>query len=293
MGKGVCAITGSKGFLGEHLTQRMKESGWVIKRVGRKNTARSWNEDAAFSFSLGETVDPEMFSDVTLLIHCAYDFRLSTWEEVNEINVNGTRLLFEAAKAAEVPHITYISSMQAFEGCRTMYGKAKLYSERIAFDHGAIVVRPGTIYGEKGGKLYGGQGGNTLRVFEGMFEKSPIFPFPYSGKASIYTSHIDDLCDLIEEAVSTTKVLDTAICGVNKKAYTLKEFLITMRDRRYKKRVLFIPIPWKLIWCVLAGMEAINVKVPLGSESILAFVDQNPNPDFSGIEQFRTRMRCF
>ena len=34
--KGTCAIIGATGFLGNYLAEKMKESGWTIRRLQRK-----------------------------------------------------------------------------------------------------------------------------------------------------------------------------------------------------------------------------------------------------------------
>src|SRR5207253_1039840 len=46
-----------------------------------------------------------------------------------------------------IPKIIFISTISAFEGCRSLYGRAKLEIEKIALDCGALVIRPGLVYG--------------------------------------------------------------------------------------------------------------------------------------------------
>jgi nucleoside-diphosphate-sugar epimerase len=259
----------------------------------RKSPERKGGLDNILSFSLGERIDPSTLAGTEVLIHSAYDYSCSSWDKIREVNVNGTKLLFEAAKQANVRLIVYISSMHAFASCKTMYGKAKLAGETYALDSGGIVIRPGTLYIEKHGKLYGGVGGQTLQSFEKLFSISPVLPILYSKKSTMYTTHIFDLCALIEEAISIHKVIDRPICAVNETPLTLKEFLIRIKDRQNGEKVLFIPLPWQIPWAFLFLLEKMKIKLSLRSDSILSFFDQNPEPDFSTFENLKTRVRPF
>ncbi len=288
-----CAVTGSTGFLGRSITNKMKASGWSVLRLQRQKIIGAETGDAIIPFKLGEKIDSSSLEGVNLLIHCAYDFSLNSWEKIQEININGTKLLFDAANEAKVGLTVFISSMHAFEGCRTLYGKAKLAGEKYVIDHGGIVIRPGTLYIEKDDKLYGGQAGGTLQLFEKLFRITPVIPILYSRKPTIYTSHIDDLCALIEEAVSKKDIIDKPICAVNMTPMTIKQFLIKIKERQHKNKVLFIPVPWRIPWLLLVFLERINIKLSFRSESILGFIDQNPDPDFSPFENLKTRIRSF
>ncbi|RJQ56228.1 MAG: NAD(P)-dependent oxidoreductase [Nitrospiraceae bacterium] len=293
MSKGTCAVTGATGFLGHHIAQKMKESGWSVIKMQRKKDRGTDSDDKIIHFSLGDKIDPASLADVDLLIHCAYDFKCNNPDTIRDININGTKLLLEAAKKAKVGLIVFISSMHAFEGCRTMYGRAKLAGEQNTFEQGGVVIRPGTIYVDKKNKLYGGQGGGTLQFFEKLFRILPIVPILYSKRPTVYTSHLDDLLALVEEVASKNKAIVKPICAVNEKPLTLKQFLVKIKDRQVKKNVLFIPVPWQIPWFLLIILEKIKFKLPFRSESILTFFDQNPAPDFSVFEHLKTRIRPF
>jgi nucleoside-diphosphate-sugar epimerase len=293
MSKGVCAVTGATGFLGRHIADKMRTSGLSVIKLQRKKDAGDGSNEETIYFALGQKIDAQALAHVDVLIHCAYDFSCTSWDEINEINIKGTRLLFESAKKANVGPIIFISSMHAFEGCRTLYGKAKLAGEKCALDYGGIVIRPGTSYLEENGKLFGGLGGKTLQSFEKLFRITPVIPILYSNKSVIYTSHVHDLCALIEESISKHSVLVKPICGVNEKPLTLKQFLVKIKDRQIKRKVLFIPVPWQIPWLFLSLLETCRIKLPFQSDSILTFFDQNPDPDFSSFKLLKTRFRAF
>ncbi len=293
MPKGTCAVTGASGFLGHHIANKMKESGWSVIKLQRKKATSSETGDDIRYFSMGDKIDPKTLEGVNLLIHCAYDFSCKDWEDVERINVKGTELLFDSAQEANVGQILFISSMHAFEGCQTMYGRAKLAGEKYAFSKDGIAIRPGTLYLEEDDKVYGGQGGGTLQFFEKLFRITPVIPILYSKKPIIYTSHLRDVLDLMVEAISKGKIINKPICAVNSTPLTMKQFLMKLKDRHTGKKIWFMPVPWRIPWSLLIFLEKIKFKLPFRSESILTFFDQNPDPDFGIFEHLKTKIRAF
>src|SRR5438132_3747851 len=126
-----CAITGTSGYVGSCLRDFFEQQGWQIRELSRTPAAepRRWTP-----FSLEDGVVPRALEGVDVLIHCAYDFRPVRWQQIEAINVGGTQRLIEAAQRAQVRRIVLISTMSAFDGCRSKYGKAKLAMERLTLD---------------------------------------------------------------------------------------------------------------------------------------------------------------
>ena len=145
-----CVITGTTGYLGGRIKDAVQQRRWRAIDLNR----RAENSSAAV-FRLGEDISPASLAGATALVHCAYDFKKSSWMDIRATNVVGSEKLFRAARQAKVERLIYISSISAYEDCRSLYGKAKLESERIAFSFGATVIRPGLIWGEPGGAMFG------------------------------------------------------------------------------------------------------------------------------------------
>ena len=116
------AITGANGYFGSYLCRRFEECGHNVRRLQRAQNLSEHQECTAFSLEQPTEID---LSGVDVLIHCAYDFSLKRWDDIKRINATNTKLFFEAAIAQGVAHIVFVSSMSAFEGCLSNYGKAK------------------------------------------------------------------------------------------------------------------------------------------------------------------------
>lgn len=276
----VCATTGGSGYLGSRLKRHFEQRGWAVIELGRR--------PGNVPFTLGESVNPGDFAsrDVSALIHCAYDFSVRTSLDNDRVNVAGTRRLFEAAKAGGVTRFVFISTMSAYTGCRSEYGRTKLECEKIAAEFGAVILRPGLIYGEKLGGMVG--------AMAGLIKKLPILPLIGSGRTMLYLTQEDDLSKLIEAALVRPETVPTGvpITAASEKGFEFREILRNLA-RQMDRHIWFIPVPWQLIWGVFRFAELFGLRLRLRSDGVLGLVFADPNPDFSQTRNLDVSFRTY
>src|SRR5260221_14693736 len=112
-----CAITGVNGYLGGQLKVFFSKQGWEV--LGLTHRGDGYRQGNNEHFNLKSGIKSESLAGTDVLIHCAYDFSLKGWEEILEVNVQGSIKLFQSAKRADVKKIIFISSMSAFEKCQS------------------------------------------------------------------------------------------------------------------------------------------------------------------------------
>lgn len=267
--KKICAITGANGYVGGCVKKFFAARDWEIFELSRrpKPGARS------FQFQLGDDLSPELLSGVDAFVHCAYDFTPLRWEEIAAVNVEGSRKVLEAARAANVPKIVFVSSISAYDGCRSLYGKAKLEIEKIALANGALVIRPGLVHGGVAGGMFG-------RLADKL-RKSAVVPLMGGGKQIQFLVHSDDLCAFIEKfAAGTIEIPPRILTAANERPWPFKA-LITEIARAQGKKPAFIPVPWRLVWLALKFAEGCGLRPNFRSDSLVSLIYQNPAPDFS------------
>jgi nucleoside-diphosphate-sugar epimerase len=267
--KKICAITGANGYVGGCVKKFFAARDWEIFELSRrpKPGARS------FQFQLGDDLSPELLSGVDAFVHCAYDFAALRWDEIAAVNIEGSRKALEAARAANVPKIVFVSSISAYDGCRSLYGKAKLEIEKIALANGALVVRPGLVHGGVAGGMFG-------KLAEKL-RKSAVVPLMGGGKQIQYLVHSDDLCAFIEKyAAGTIEIPPRILTAANERPWPFKD-LITAVVHALGKKPTFIPVPWRLVWLALKSAEACGLRPNFRSDSLVSLMYQNPAPDFS------------
>src|SRR5260221_840336 len=139
-----CAITGAAGYVGSAIARAARARGWDVVSLGRRRAADAVEH---VPFDLAEGARNIPWRGIDALVHAAYDFTPRGWPAVRAINVEGSIRLLRAAKENGVARTVFISSMSAFPGCVSNYGKAKLEIEAAALELGGAVVRPGLVHG--------------------------------------------------------------------------------------------------------------------------------------------------
>jgi nucleoside-diphosphate-sugar epimerase len=301
-GKRICAITGSNGYVGGCIKNYFAAHGWEILELTRR--PKSGSTGAAFQ--LGAEISPSTLTDVNVLIHCAYDFRPLQWEEIHAVNVGGSRKLFQAARAAGVEKIINISSISAYDGCRSLYGRAKLEVEKIAQDAGALTIRPGLVYGSGPGLRRAGVSADEVQSLNasviceaanrpasttqagGMFGKlteqvqqSSLIPMIGDGSQIQFLVYDEDLSAFIERyADGEIKIASGILTAANEQPWAFKKLLLEIA-RALDKKLKFIPLPWRLVWAGLKSAELCGLRLNFRSDSLVSLMYQNPRPDFS------------
>jgi nucleoside-diphosphate-sugar epimerase len=267
--KNLCAITGSNGYVGGCIKNYFAARGWEILELTRAPKAGT----RAVKFQLGEKISPQSLAGVSALVHCAYDFTSLRWDEIRAVNVEGSRKLFEAARAADVGKIIFISSISAFDGCRSLYGRAKLEIEKIALDCGALVIRPGLVFGNDSGGMFG--------KLVAQLRRSSLIPLIGDGSQIQFLVHIEDLSTLIENwASGEIKISSGMFTAANERPWVFKQLLLEIAHGQNKK-IKFIPLPWRLVWAGLKTAEICGVRLNFRSDSLISLMNQNAAPDFS------------
>lgn len=279
--KKICAITGGNGYVGGCIRDFMAARGWEIFDLVRRPKPGT----RSFQFQLGDDMSPQLLAGVTALVHCAYDFTPLTWDELVAVNVEGSKKVIKAAREAGVPKIIFISSISAFDGCRSLYGKAKREIEKFALANGALVIRPALVYGGAAGGMFG-------RVSE-KITKSSVVPLIGSGTQIQYLVHNEDLSAYIEKVASGQLELSPRILtAANEQPWQFKQLIVEIARARGKKP-MFVPLPWRLIWLVIKSAELCGVRLSFRSDSLVSLMYQNPSPDFSGNAQAGLVCRAF
>lgn len=264
-----CAITGSNGYVGGLIKNYFTAKGWEVLELTRKPSPNT----RAVKFYLGEDMSPSVLAGVKTLVHCAYDFRPLTREEIWAVNVSGADKLFKSALKAGVEKVICLSSISAFAGCHSLYGQAKLDIEKIALHYGAQVVRPGLVYSDNPGGMFG--------KLTDQVRKTSLIPLIGNGTQVQFLVHHDDLCAIVEcFASGSVKTSTKVITVANSMPWSLKELLLEIA-RRFDKDIKFVPLPWRLVWMGLKAAELCGLRLNFRSDSLVSLMHQNQAPDFS------------
>jgi nucleoside-diphosphate-sugar epimerase len=275
----VCALTGATGYVGGILWRGLESAGWRVAVLARSGAGVGdvipWSLDAA------GVRDPQSSPrglenalrarGVSALVHAAWDLRLVRRADLERVNVQGSLRLFDQARAAGVRRIVFISTISAFAGARSDYGQTKLAVEKAAAENEGVILRPGLVYGERAGGMFG-----ALRQRAG----SSIVPLIGDGSYPQYLVHENDLSAAVLHALSIVQPPMVPVTVANPYPWTFRELLAEIA-RSQGKSPHFLRVAWPLIYRGLRFAERLGVEIRFRSDSVLSLVYQNPNPEWN------------
>jgi nucleoside-diphosphate-sugar epimerase len=280
-GKKICAITGSNGYVGGCIKNYFTARGWEILELTRQPKPGT----RGIKFQLGADISPSSLAGVDALVHCAYDFAPLRRDEIRAVNIEGARKLFQVARAAGVKKIVAISSISAYDGCLSLHGQAKLEIEKFALDSGALVIRPGLVYGSGPGGMFG--------KLAAQVRKSSVIPMIGDGSQIQFLVHNEDLSTFIERyAGGEIKIAPGILTAANEQPWAFKQLLLEIA-RALDKKPKFIPLPWRFVWTGLKTAELCGLKLNFRSDSLVSLMYQNSRPDFSANPKVGLNCRSF
>lgn len=259
------AITGASGYVGGQIAKAFQSQGHQVLSWSRSPCPQAWTR-----YDLGCDPVNLPWNQVDALIHTAYDFAPRDLDEIIEKNVNPSIALLRAAKNAGVERLVFISSISSFQGTRSNYGKAKLMIEEAVLPLGAVVIRPGLVWGN--------QSGGVMGALEKLVTKLPIIPY-LQGRGGLgqFLVHEEDLSRAIVTIVGNLPEGRGSVHEVtHPEAVPLLSILRALAARSQRSRI-FVPLPWPLAMFGLKLAEMLGVDPPFRSDSLTGLVHRVAN----------------
>lgn len=247
--KSRCLVTGASGFIGRVLCQRLKGEGSYVTALTRRSIADGgpWDEEVAIDLA-EDTPGIHLLRGVDVVFHLAgkaHALSESAEEESKYqlVNVDGTRKLLQAAKAAGVKRFVFFSSVKAMgEGgkecldesaaCRPVmaYGRSKFLAERLVLEGGyvdePVVLRLAMVYGPT-------NKGNLPRMIHAI-GKGYFPPVPETGNKRSMV-HVDDVVQAALLAAERPEARNDVFIVSDKQAYSTRQMYEWICEALHKR----------------------------------------------------------
>ena len=226
-------VTGGAGFLGSAVVTRLLARGDDVVALARSDEATTKLTRLGALPVRGDTTDArtlgQLLTDVDLVFHIAGDYRVGIKESDHEAmfrtNVDGTISVLDAAIAASVQRVVYVSTVGVFGNTRgkvvdetyerpdrdflSYYDATKFLAHRVAVARAAagaplVIAQPGAIYGPGDHSELGAQIDQAARG------KYTIRAFPELG---FTMSYVDDVADGVVLAQAEGKPGESYVLG--------------------------------------------------------------------------------
>jgi len=264
-------VTGASGFLGAAVANVLREHGYRIRTLVRASSPRA-NLDPCDETAVGDILDPQSLAaameGVDRLVHAAADYRLWARDpaDVMRANVDGTRLVMQAAREAGVRRIVHVSSTATIQPAgatpsdETMpaavlpemgsYKKSKILSERLVEEMvardglPAVIVNPSTPIGPRDVKPT-----PTGRIIvEAASGRMPAFV-----ETGLNLAHVDDVAAGAVAALEEGRIGERYILGGEN--VSLSDLLGEIA-RIVGRRPPRVRLPLGLVYPLAVGAEA-------------------------------------
>ena len=290
-------VTGATGFVGRSLVHQLRKRNCRIKVLAREGSAvnalaSNYQAELIHGNILSKTAVQTACEKITHVFHLAGRGQsgesAESAEVTRQINVDGTKLLAEAAaKAPDLERFLHLSTIavhgnvtngpadetadfSAISSYELSKLEAELWLTNFATQNQlpVTILRPCAIVGPGDQRL--------LKLFK--LANQWLVPLPGSGRNRYQIIHIDDcIAVMLAAAQANNTIGETYVCG-NSATLTLREILRLTRSDAHKREALLVPLPIQPAKWVLSVMEklcsTLGISTPLPA-SRLAFFEQS------------------
>jgi nucleoside-diphosphate-sugar epimerase len=160
------AVTGAGGFIGGAVAGALAAEGAAVRAIDVSADLAERALELGVEPAVADVTDraalDAALSDVELVVHAAaFVHEWGSMSEFERVNVRGTAAVLDAAAAAGAERVVHISSVVVYgyddpseqdetsfrRTCGIPYIDTKSASDRLASRRGAVVIRPGDVYG--------------------------------------------------------------------------------------------------------------------------------------------------
>lgn len=240
-------ILGGTGFIGSYITSILKENNFSVLPIGRSTKK---------SFQVGKIFNEEILDNIDVLLYLSWDFNTNK-QDYHNINIESFNTVSKLCKKNKVKLI-FFSTLFASELSESKYNNAKRACEKIAISDGFTVVRLGSVLLEAN-KLDNNSFYTNIYNFVDKFHVFPII----KPEKKIFRKTSDIHLEKFTKEFMHLK--NQIYVFANEKNQTLQELL-----NFEKKKILLIPIHWKIIYLLLKTIELFYDNFVFRSDSILS-----------------------
>ena len=182
------------------------------------------------------------------------------------VNVEGTRAVVDEARRAGAPRLVYVSSLGADRG-RSDYHRSKLAGEEIArgFGAGALVVRPGNVYGP---------GDGVISLLLKMMRTLPVVPVIDGGDHEFQPVWADDLGQALAMACERDDLAGRTLEIAGPDRTSMRDLIDRFEGIIGKSRVR-VPLPGRLASLGARVGEAAGLDMPITPGQITMLEERN------------------
>lgn len=274
-------VTGGAGVVGKALCRELLSRGVCVRVLTLPGDTLASTLPPEVQVFFGDVTKPETlkeaFDGVDVVYHLAAILLSTRKGSFDRINAGGTQNVVNAAVAAGVKRLLYVSSISVTYPVLTEYGQSKLKGESFVKEAGEkhglqwTIVRPTLVIGDGGGIEF--------NMFSSYVKRFPVYFLPGGGKCLKRPVRSVDLVQGIASAGLSEKAVGKTYALAGSKSMTMAEMACAIL-RQNNMRHLMISVPWWISRRLAVLKSWIGGKPVTAEQALAGFLyDANPSID--------------
>jgi len=230
-------VTGGTGFIGRRLVARLAEGGQAVRVLARGQ--RQAELAAGVETARGDVVSgeglPQAMAGAERAVHLVAIIREGRGQTFDGVIGQGTERVAEAARAAGVQKLVYVSAIGARDDPTYPYLIAKWRAEQAVINSGLnyTVLRPSIIFGE---------GDEFINALAGLARR-PVVPIAGDGRSRFQPLWVEDLVSCIVASLNDGSHDRETVEVGGPEQLTYEELVdIVMRELGVSRRKVHVPL---------------------------------------------------
>ncbi|HEY5087699.1 MAG TPA: NAD(P)H-binding protein [Gemmatimonadaceae bacterium] len=270
-------VTGAAGFVGAHACRALAANGWRVRALVR-NAAKAAERLAHLPVEIrvGDILDApylrSAMDGAAAVVHLAAIAIERDGDSYESANVQATRAVIDAATAARVRRVVYMSQNGSDSASPYRFLRSKGIAQDIvtASELDWTILRPSVIFGP---------GDQFVNVLARLVRLTPlILPLPANGKARFQPIAVEDVAEVIAQALSDDATRAHVYPVGGSAELTLRQMaeriLIAMNTRR-----LIVGVPTVVVRPFVSALWHLVPRPPVTTELLDTLALDNTVPD--------------
>jgi nucleoside-diphosphate-sugar epimerase len=262
-------VTGANGYVGGRILARLRAEGSEAIALVRRPAAAAPGERR---YALAEPLEDSVLDGVETVVHAAYDLS-RRGQDSRAVNLSGSLALLDGL-AARGGRALLISSLSAFHGARSEYGRTKLELELAVLERGGIVLRPGLVFGARAAGLFG--------AMVAALSARAVAPLIDGGGQRLFLTHDESLTELVAALATGRADAEQPVFAAHEVPTSLRA-IADQIARAHGRRLKVIPLPSLLVGVALRCGEIAGLEMPFRSDSLRSLSHPIPLDQVAGL----------
>lgn len=242
-------ITGATGLVGRQLVPQLVGAGWPVRvivppRRGGRLPRLPWPDDLPVDMIAGDLDDLSSLHEAMQGVHTVFHMASAQWwgsrRDLERVDIQGTRNLIAAARAARIGRLYYLSQLGAEPSSAYTLMRIKGQVEGLIRNSGVAytVMRCGVIFGPEDRFI------NGIAM---LLHTNPVFFFQSGhGDSLLHPLYVKDLVQALVNSLESIDLVDSTIEIGGGEYLTYNEMVRTVMRVSGARRVIISVPPYLL-----------------------------------------------